>query len=88
MTTTCGHCAASTCRECFPTPPPQDTLCAACDRMKCADCGVCGCASQCVSCGGPLSKAFSVHPGGGASCWCACVCTALVMEREAVDVDA
>ncbi|MFE2529433.1 hypothetical protein ACFXEL_35000 [Streptomyces sp. NPDC059382] len=74
------------CRACFPTPLPQDTLCTACERLKCADCGTCGCASTCGSCDGPVSTAFSVH-AGGATCWCACVCTALVMEWEPVDIE-
>lgn len=86
VTTTCGQCARLSCRECFPTPPPQDSLCTGCDRMKCADCEVCGCASKCLSCGGPLSTAYSVHVGG--ACWCSCVCSALVMEREAPDIEA
>lgn len=84
--TTCGQCASSSCRECFPTPPPRDSLCARCDRMKCADCGVCGCAAKCPTCEGPLSTAYYVHAGG--PCWCSCVCLALVMERESADVDA
>ena len=84
--TTCGQCADSECRECFPTPPPRDTVCAECERMKCADCGVCGCRSRCPSCEGPMSRAYSVHVGG--RCWCACVCTALVLERAGVDLEA